>query len=175
MSLNIDLKNIIRSIPDFPEKGVIFRDITPILSDPAAFKFAIEELQRLTADLDFDIILGAESRGFIFGAPFAIACGKGFVPVRKPGKLPYEKISKSYDLEYGSSTLEIHADALRAGQKVLILDDLLATGGTARAIAELVSELGARVSAMAFVVELAGLGGREKCAGFETRSLIAYE
>lgn len=156
----MDLRSTIRSIPDFPIPGILFRDITPMLSDPQALRASVAQLREKLGDTPVDAVVGIESRGFMFGVPLAIELGVGFVPMRKPGKLPAETISRSYALEYGENTLELHADALKPGDRVVIVDDLLATGGTARASAELVEESGATVTALLFVIELIGLDGR---------------
>ncbi len=158
----VRLQDHIRSIPDFPEKGILFRDITPLLADPAAFGETIHRLTERYRDRGIEMVLGIESRGFLFGTPLALALGAGFVPIRKAGKLPGPTLRRSYALEYGEATVEIHADALRPGQKVLVLDDLLATGGTAAAAAELAEEAGGQVEEIAFIVELADLDGRKK-------------
>ena len=171
----MDLKNHIRDIQDFPIPGVLFRDITTVLKDPAALKAGIDNMIALTKDLEFDAILGPESRGFIFGTPMAYAMGKGFVPVRKAGKLPGPVASKEYDLEYGSATIEIHKDAITPGQKFIIADDLLATGGTAQAVVDLVTEMGGIIVAHLYFIELVGLGGREALAGQDVRTVVAYE
>ncbi|HIS33011.1 MAG TPA: adenine phosphoribosyltransferase [Candidatus Limivivens intestinipullorum] len=169
------LEEYVRSIPDFPEPGVIFRDVTSILQDADGLRLAIDSLQDLVKDLDFDVIAGTESRGFMFGVPLAYNLHKAFVPVRKPGKLPCETISQSYDLEYGTSTVEIHKDAIKPGQKVVIVDDLIATGGTAAAAVKLVETLGGKVIKCVFLMELAGLEGRKALAGHDVESVICYE
>ncbi len=171
----MDLTKKIRAIKDFPEKGIIFRDITTLLKDAEGMKDAINQMQEKLLGLDFDIVIGPESRGFIFGMPIAYNLGKGFVPVRKKGKLPAKVISKEYALEYGSAVIEIHEDALERGQKVVIIDDLLATGGTAKAIVELVEEMGAEVVALDFLVELDELKGRKLLPGYRINSIIHYE
>jgi len=171
----IDLKSFIRDVPDFPQPGVLFRDITPLLHDPAAYRYVIDELARRTGALSPDAIVGIESRGFLFGAPVAYRLGLPFAPVRKAGKLPAERMSVEYALEYGESQLDIHADALERGQRVVIVDDLLATGGTAAATAKLVELLGASVAAIAVVVELAFLGGRDRLRGHQIVSLLRYD
>lgn len=168
------LEDYVLSIPDFPEKGVIFRDITSIIQDKDGIKLAIDMLIDLVKDLDFDIVAGAESRGFIFGMPVAYALGKGFIPIRKKGKLPREVVSKEYDLEYGKATIEIHKDAVKKGEKVLVVDDLIATGGTIAAAAELIEELGGEVAKIIFVMELEGFHGRDKLKGYDVESLIKY-
>ncbi len=169
------LEDYVRSIPDFPEEGIIFRDITTVLQDADGFHLAIDELLKLLEGVDFDVIVGAESRGFIFGAPLAYALHKPFVLVRKKGKLPCETISKEYDLEYGSAAIEMHKDAIRKGQKAVVVDDLIATGGTIKAAIDLVEELGGEVVKVIFLMELAGLKGREKLAGYDVSSVITYE
>lgn len=170
----MDLKDKIRSIENFPEEGVIFRDITTLLKDAEGMKAAIDEMTKKLEGLDFDIILGPESRGFIFGMPVAYNMGKGFVPVRKAGKLPAEVVSKEYALEYGTATIEMHKDAIQPGQKVVIVDDLMATGGTAKAIVEMVEEMGAEVAAMLFLIELDFLEGRKVLPGYKIESVIHY-
>ena len=161
--------------PNFPKKGILFRDITTVLSDKDGFKMAIDGLIDLVKDIDFDYVVGTESRGFIFGAPVAYALNKGFILVRKKGKLPRETISESYDLEYGTAEVEMHIDAIQPGQKVVIIDDLIATGGTVEAAIKLVEREGGVVAKVAFVMELAGLEGREKLKGYDVDSLIVYE
>ena len=168
------LTPMIRSIPDFPEPGVLFRDITTVLKDAAGLRMAVDALAARLEGADFDLVAGPESRGFIFGVPIAYLLGKGFVPVRKAGKLPAERVGKSYALEYGQATLEIHRDAIQKGRKIAIVDDLLATGGTARAISELIGEMGGKVTALAFFIELDGLGGRKALEGYDVRSVIRY-
>ncbi|MGQ9856522.1 MAG: adenine phosphoribosyltransferase [Fervidobacterium sp.] len=157
----MDLKAFIRDIPDFPQKGVIFRDITPLLKDPTAFKHAIDTIVEETKKYEFDVIVCPEARGFMIGAPLAYILNKGFVPVRKPGKLPYKTISDTYELEYGKAELHIHEDAIKPGQKVLIVDDVLATGGTALALKRLVEKVGGQVVASAFLIELTYLNPRD--------------
>ena len=168
------LEDYVMTIPDFPEPGIMFRDITTVIQDPNGLKLAVDGLADLVRDLDFDLVIGPESRGFIFGVPVAYLLGKGFVPVRKKGKLPRETISQKYDLEYGQAEIEIHKDAIRPGQKVVIVDDLIATGGSAEAAAKLVGKLGGQVVRMVFVMELAGLQGRKKLEGYDVQSLIIY-
>ena len=168
------LEEYVITIPDFPEPGIMFRDITSVIQDPDGLKLAIDGLKDLVKDLDFDLVIGPESRGFIFGVPVAYLLGKGFVPVRKKGKLPRETVSQKYDLEYGQAEVEIHKDAVRPGQKVVIVDDLIATGGSAEAAAKLVEKLGGQVVRMVFVMELAGLEGRKKLDGYDVESLIVY-
>lgn len=170
-----DLKNYIRSIPDFPKPGILFRDITTLLSDPGAFQRAIDQLANRFKDAGIKKVIGIESRGFLTGAPLAYLLNAGFIPVRKKGKLPFKTNSVSYELEYGLDTLEIHRDAVVKGETVLIVDDLLATGGTAKATCDLVQKSGGEVAGLAFLVELAGLSGRKKLQGFDIFSLITYE
>lgn len=169
-----DLKRLIRDVPDFPKKGILFKDITPILKEPEALQFAIEELADLLRPSAPDQIVGIESRGFIFSPILAYKLKAGFVPVRKRGKLPAETLQVSYDLEYGTSELEIHRDAIQKGVKVAVVDDLLATGGTAQAAIQLVEKLGGKVVAVAFLVELAFLKGRAKLAGYPVHALVQY-
>ena len=169
------LDDYIRTIPDFPEPGVMFRDITTVFQDADGLKLAIDTMQDLVKDLDFDVIVGAESRGFIYGAALAYNLHKPLILVRKKGKLPWKRISVEYDLEYGSSTLEMHEDAIKPGQKALIVDDLLATGGTAKAMAELVEKLGGKTVGMLFMIELAGLHGREHLKDYKVYSALIYE
>jgi adenine phosphoribosyltransferase len=168
------LEDYVVTIPDFPEPGIMFRDITSVIQDPDGLKLAVDGLAGLLEDVDFDLVIGPESRGFIFGVPVAYLRGKGFVPVRKKGKLPRETVSQKYDLEYGQAEVEMHKDAVKPGQKVVIVDDLIATGGSAEAAAKLVEKLGGKVVRMAFVMELAGLEGRKKLAGYDVQSLIVY-
>lgn len=169
------LEDYVRSIPDFPEKGIIFRDVTSVLQDADGLKLAIDSMNRLVEDLEYDVIAGAESRGFIFGTPLAYLNGKPFVLIRKKGKLPCETVEKEYALEYGTATIEIHKDAIRPGQRVLIVDDLIATGGTTAAMIDLVESLGGVVAGVAVLMELAGLKGREAIAGYRLDSVIRYE
>ncbi len=169
------LEEYVRSIPDYPKEGIIFRDITTVILDPDGLRTAIDDMQAKLEGVDFDLVLGTESRGFIFGMPIAYNLHKGFVPVRKKGKLPCETVSESYDLEYGTATLEIHKDAIKPGQKVVIIDDLMATGGTAKAVINMVERLGGKVEKLVFLIELAGLKGREKLAGYSVDSAIIYE
>jgi adenine phosphoribosyltransferase len=168
------LRRLIRDIPDFPKKGILFRDITPLLADPAGLALAIELLANPFRGKSVDLVVGAESRGFIFGTAVACCLSAGFSLVRKPGKLPHQKISMTYDLEYGKDTLEMHADAVVRGQKVLIVDDLLATGGTMRACVDLVEQLGGDVVGVAVLIELQGLGGREKVNKSPVHAVIQY-
>ena len=169
------LEEYVRSIPDFPEPGIIFRDITTILQDSEGLHLAIDQLIAMLDGVDFDVIVGPESRGFIFGVQVAYMLHKGFVPVRKKGKLPCETISAEYDLEYGSAVIEMHKDSIKPGQKVVIVDDLIATGGTIEAITGLVEELGGEVVKICFVMELKGLKGRERLKKYDVETLIAYE
>lgn len=169
------LEDFVVTIPDFPQPGIMFRDVTGILQDAKGFKMAVDQLIDLVKDLDFDVIVGAEARGFIFGAAMAYKLKKAFVPARKKGKLPRETVSQEYDLEYGKATIELHKDAIRPGQKVVVVDDLIATGGTVAAICKLVERLGGEVARVCFVMELAGLNGREALKGYDVRSLIVYE
>lgn len=168
------LEDYVRTIPDFPEKGIMFRDITTILQDPDGLEMAVDGLCDLVKDLDFDLVVGLESRGFIFGVPIALKLHKGFIPIRKKGKLPAETLSMKYDLEYGEAEIEIHKDAIKPGQKVIIVDDLIATGGTCQATCRMVEALGGKVEKICFVMELAGLKGREKLQGYDVASLITY-
>ena len=168
------LEDYVVTIPDFPEPGIMFRDITSVIQDPDGLKLAVDGLAEMVRGLDFDLVIGPESRGFIFGVPVAYLLGKGFIPVRKKGKLPRETVSQKYDLEYGQAEIEIHKDAVRPGQKVVIVDDLIATGGSAEAAAKLVEKLGGQVVKMVFVMELAGLEGRKKLNGYDVESLIVY-
>ena len=165
----------VRSILDFPEPGIIFRDVTSIIQSPEGLKITIDGLLERLQDVEFDVVLGPESRGFIFGMPVAYAFGKGFVPVRKKGKLPCETIEKEYSLEYGTAVIEMHKDAINPGDKVVIVDDLIATGGTIEAITEMVESLGGEVVRIQFVMELAGLNGREKLSKYDVDSLLVYD
>lgn len=169
------LEEYIRSIPDFPEPGIIFRDITTLLQDPDGLTQAVDGIIKSLEGVDYDVVAGPESRGFIFGVPVAYAQHKGFVPIRKKGKLPCKTISMEYELEYGTAVIEIHEDAIKPGQKVVIIDDLIATGGTTQAIIKLIEKLGGEVVKICFVMELAGLEGREKLKGYNVESLITYE
>ncbi|MFQ6057438.1 MAG: adenine phosphoribosyltransferase [Anaerolineae bacterium] len=171
----MDLSKLIRDVPDFPVKGVLFKDITTLVKDPQAFREAVDALIEPYRNRKIDLVAAIESRGFIFGAPVAYELGAGFIPVRKLGKLPAEKINASYTLEYGAETLEMHVDAIQPGQKVLIVDDLIATGGSAKATAELVERLGGQVVGIAFLIELNFLHGRDKLQDYEVFSLIQYE
>ncbi len=169
------IEEYVRSIPDFPEEGIIFRDVTSVLQDADGLHMAIDMMMDKVKDIDFDVVVGPESRGFIFGVPIAYNLHKPFIPVRKKGKLPCETISVEYALEYGTATIEMHKDAIKPGQKVLIVDDLMATGGTIEAIIKLVNELGGEVVGTVFLMELAGLEGRKKLAGQRVESVIVYE
>ena len=168
------LKAAIRDVPDFPKPGIVFKDITPLLGDAAAFRLALEMMAEMCADLAVEQVVAIESRGFIFGGALAVRLGAGFVPVRKPGKLPWRRVTRTYDLEYGTDSVEMHQDALRPGARALVVDDVIATGGTARAVSHLVEELGAHVVGHAFLVELAFLDGRRQLAGYEVRSLLRF-
>lgn len=170
----MDLREKIRNIPDFPKKGILFRDITPLLRDHSAFRQAIDGMAKEYTGKSVDLVVGIESRGFVLGAPLALELGVGFVPVRKLGKLPWETVRAEYALEYGTNCVEIHKDAIGPGQRVLIVDDLLATGGTARATIDLVHKLGGEVVGLAFLVELSDLGGRSKLGGNDVSVLISY-
>ncbi len=169
------LEDYVRSIPDFPEPGIIFRDITTVLQDAEGFHLAIDELLKLLDGVDIDVVVGAESRGFIFGAPLAYALNKPFVLVRKKGKLPCETIEQEYELEYGSAIVEMHKDAITKGQRVVVVDDLIATGGTIKASIDLVERLGGEVVKAIFLIELAGLEGRKKLDGYDVDAVIKYE
>ncbi len=170
----MDLRQFIRDIPDFPKKGIIFKDITPLLKDSKAFQTSITELAAIYQNKKIDVIIAMESRGFIFGGALACELGCGFVPVRKKGKLPYKTASVTYDLEYGTDVLEIHEDAIAENANVLIIDDVLATGGTAQGVVKLVQMQNANIIGLAFVIELAFLKGRDRLNGFEVKSLITY-
>lgn len=169
------LEEYVVSIPDFPEPGIIFRDVTSILQDADGLALAVDSLRGMLDGVEYDVVVGPESRGFIFGVPVAYAEHKSFVPVRKKGKLPRETVSAKYDLEYGSAEIEMHKDSIKPGQKVVIIDDLIATGGTIEAIIKLIEGLGGEVVKVCFVMELAGLKGREKLAGYPVDSAIIYE
>lgn len=169
------LAEYVRSIPDFPEKGVIFRDVTSVLQDADGLQLAINTMQEKIADLEYDVVVGPESRGFIFGTPIAYNMKKPFVLIRKKGKLPCETVSAEYELEYGTAVIEIHKDAIRPGQKVLIVDDLIATGGTTLAMIKLIESLGGEVVGTVVMIELAGLQGREKLKGYRLEAAICYE
>ncbi len=169
-----DLRAYIRDIPDFPKPGILFKDITPLLADPSAFRASIDQLASLCEGRSIDVVAAAEARGFLFATPLALALGVGFVPIRKPGKLPYDRIAMQYKLEYGNDQLEMHSDALAPGKRVLLLDDVLATGGTMKACCDLVKQAGAEVVACAFMLELGFLEGRAKLAPYEVLSVLEY-
>jgi len=169
-----ELKTFIVEVPDFPKPGISFKDITPVLKNAAAYRFVIDRMHDEFKDRGVDLVLGVESRGFLFGAPLAVKLGKGFIPVRKPGKLPRERISASYALEYGVDALEVHRDAVRDGQRVVLVDDVLATGGTIAACAQLVRKLGGEVVGVSFLMELSFLAGREKLEGEHVFSVVQY-
>ena len=170
----LDLKAKIRDVPDFPTAGILFKDVTPLIADPVAFRETIDRLAAWAGPRMPQVILGAEARGFIFGGALAYALGSGFVPARKPGKLPWRTIEAVYALEYGTDALQMHADAIEPGARVIVLDDVLATGGTARAKVELVEQLGGVVVGALFVIELAFLDGRERLAGYDVHALVEY-
>ena len=169
------LEDYVRTIPDFPEEGIMFRDVTSVLQDADGLQLAIDKMQELVQDLEYDVVAGAESRGFIFGTPISYNQHKPFVLIRKKGKLPGETVSIDYELEYGTATIEMHKDSVKPGQKVLVVDDLIATGGTMKAAAELVEELGGVVAKMVFLIELAGLEGRKALEGYDVASVVCYE
>lgn len=168
------VEDYVRTIPDFPEPGIMFRDVTSVLQNADGLQLAIQGIQGLLEGLDFDVVVGTESRGFIFGVPIAYNLKKPFVPVRKKGKLPCETIEMSYDLEYGKATVEMHKDAIRPGQRVVIIDDLIATGGTVEACVKMVEQLGGKVVKIAFLMELEGLHGRERLKGYDVDAVIHY-
>ena len=169
------LEEYVRSIPDFPEKGIIFRDVTSVLQDADGLALAIDSMKEKVEGVDLDVVAGTESRGFIFGVPIAYALHKAFVPVRKKGKLPCETISQTYDLEYGSATIEMHKDSIKPGDRVVLIDDLIATGGTIEASIKMIEALGGKVVKIVFLMELAGLKGRERLKGYDVDSVIVYE
>lgn len=169
------VEDYVRSIPDFPEPGIIFRDVTSVLQDPDGLQLSIQGILKSLEGIDFDVVVGPESRGFIFGMPVAYELKKAFIPVRKKGKLPCETIEMSYDLEYGSETVEMHKDSIKPGQKVVIIDDLIATGGTIEAIIKMIESLGGEVVHICFLMELAGLEGRKRLEGYSVSSVITYE
>lgn len=169
------LEDYVLSIPDFPEEGIIFRDITTVVQDPEGLQLAIDKMQEFLKDVDFDVVVGPEARGFVFGTPIAYNMKKGFAMIRKKGKLPRETISQAYDLEYGQAVVEIHKDAIKPGQRVVVVDDLLATGGTTEANIKLVEALGGVVVKVIFMIELAGLKGRERLAGYSVDSALIYD
>jgi adenine phosphoribosyltransferase len=170
----MDLKKHIALVEDYPKEGIKFRDITPLLANGEAFKYATDKIVKYATDKNIDIIVGPEARGFIFGCPVSYALEVGFAPVRKPGKLPRETVEYKYDLEYGSNTLCMHKDAIKPGQRVLIVDDLLATGGTVEATVKIIEELGGVVAGMAFLIELDGLNGRQNLEGYDIMTLMKY-
>ena len=172
--MSVDLRAKVRDVPDFPKEGIVFKDLMPLIADPSAFEESIDLLAEWAAPRKPDVILGAEARGFIFGGALAYVCGCGFVPARKPGKLPWKTVEASYELEYGTDSLEVHADAITPGARVIVLDDVLATGGTAKAKVDLVEKLGGQVVGALFVIELTFLGGRDRLAGYDVHALIAY-
>ena len=169
------VKDYVLTIPDFPEPGIMFRDLTSVLQDADGFQLAIDEMLNLLEGMEFDVIAGAEPRGFILGTPLAYNLHKPFIPIRKQGKLPRDVVWQEYELEYGSAVIEMHRDAIKPGQKVVLVDDLLATGGTMAACAKLVEEVGGEVVSMLFLMELEGLNGRSKLAGYDVKSVVAYE
>ncbi len=171
----MDLKDYIREVQDFPIEGIGFKDITTVLADGKVYRYAIDRLATCLEGVEFDVLVGPEARGFLMGAPLAYAMIKPFVPVRKPGKLPYETISHTYALEYGTDTLEMHIDAIKPGQKVVIVDDLLATGGTISAVAELVEKMGGEVVKILFMIDLAFLNGRSVLEAYDVEALVVYE
>lgn len=168
------LEEYVRTIPNFPEEGIMFRDITTVIQDPDGLKLAIDSINSMLEGVDYDVVVGPESRGFIFGTPVAYANHKAFVPVRKKGKLPCETIEATYNLEYGTATVEMHKDSIKPGQKVVIVDDLIATGGTIQAIAGLIEQLGGEVVKIIFIIELAGLEGRKLLSKYDVESVITY-
>lgn len=168
------IEEYVRTIPDFPEPGIMFRDVTTVIQDPDGLVLAIDSIDELLKDVEYDVVVGPESRGFIFGVPVAYKNHKSFVPVRKKGKLPCETIEATYDLEYGTATIEIHKDSIKPGQKVVIIDDLIATGGTTEAIIDLVERLGGEVVRIVFLIELAGLQGRDRLSRYDVKSVINY-
>lgn len=171
----MDLKNYIRTIPDFPKQGIMFRDITTLIGNAEGLKLALDQFIEIAKNTEFDAVAGLESRGFIFGTPIAYALNKPFIPIRKKGKLPHNTIEVSYDLEYGSSTLEMHADAVKPGQKILVIDDLIATGGSAKACAQLIEKLGGEVAKFLFVIELIDLKGRDALSSYDVETLTVFE
>lgn len=170
----MDLKSLIRDVENFPKEGIVFKDITTILRNPEGLRASVDEFEAVLEGVEFDYVIGPESRGFIFGVPLAYNMNKGFIPVRKEGKLPYKTRSKEYDLEYGSAIIEMHIDAIKPGDKVVIVDDLLATGGTSKAMVELIHELGGEVVKMVYLIELEFLNGRSKLEGYNVESIIKY-
>lgn len=170
----MDLKAKFRHVMDFPKEGIDFIDITTVLQDDAYFKFAIDSMIEKAKDLEFDVVIGTESRGFIFGAPIAYQMGKGFVPIRKKGKLPYKTVKEEYQLEYGTDVIEIHEDAVKPGQKVLVVDDLLATGGTTEANVRLIKKLGGEIAGIVYLIELEFLNGRDRLKGYNVHSVVQF-
>lgn len=170
----MDLKSLIRDVPDFPKEGILFKDITTVLQDPNGLKEAIDRMQDALKDVEYDFVIGPESRGFIFGVPIAYNTNKGFIPVRKAGKLPYKTASKEYALEYGTATIEIHSDSIKKGDKVVIIDDLLATGGTSKAMVDLIEELGGEVVKLVYLIELDFLNGRNVLEGYNVESIVKF-
>ena len=171
----MNVKDYIRTIPDFPKPGILFRDVTTVMQDADGFKLAVDEMQKLVEGVEFDAFVGIESRGFMFGTPLAYNMGKPFVPIRKKGKLPYKTVEKQYALEYGTATIEMHTDALKPGDRVVIVDDLIATGGSAKAAAELIESVGAKVVKMIFLIELPALGGRAVLCDYDVGSVVEFE
>lgn len=171
----MDLKRLVRDVPGFPKPGIVFKDITTLTKDPKGLRYAVDAIAARYRDAGVDVVVGIESRGFIFGAPIALELGVGFVPARKPGKLPAQTVRAEYELEYGTDAVEMHRDAIEPGQRVLIVDDLLATGGTASAVATLVEELGGVIVGIAFLIDLSFLGGREKLKGHDVFCLMQYD
>lgn len=170
----MDLKSFIRDVKDFPKEGVVFKDITTILKDATGLRMAVDAFEDVLKDTEFDYVIGPEARGFIFGVPLAYNMNKGFIPVRKAGKLPYKTKGLSYDLEYGSATIEMHIDAIKKGDRVVIVDDLLATGGTSKAMVQLIEEMGGIVVKMVYLIELEFLNGREKLGNYNIKTIIKY-
>ena len=171
----MDVKDYIRTIPDFPQKGVMFRDVTTVLQDAHGLELAVDALAGLLDGVEFDVLVGIESRGFLFGAPIAYKLKRPFVPVRKKGKLPFNTVEEKYSLEYGSAVIEMHSDAIKPGQRAVIIDDLIATGGTVRAAARLVERLGGTVAKAIFLIELPALGGRENLKEYEVESVVQFD
>lgn len=170
----MDLKTKIRDVVDFPKEGIVFKDITTVLQDPVALRSSVDQFEKALEGIDFDLVVGPESRGFIFGVPLAYNMRKGFVPVRKAGKLPYKTMAKEYDLEYGSAVIEMHIDAIKPGDRVVIIDDLLATGGTSKAMVDLIEEMGGEVVKMVYLIELEFLNGKDKLSKYDIEALIKY-
>lgn len=170
----MDLKKIIRDVHDFPKEGIVFKDITTVLQDPEALRESVDQMQAKLDGVDFDYVVGPESRGFIYGVPIAYNMRKGFIPVRKAGKLPYKTKGRTYDLEYGTATIEMHIDSIKPGDKVVIIDDLLATGGTSEAMVKLIEDLGGEVVKMVFLIELSFLPGAAKFKGYDVESILTY-